>query len=266
MRIVYMGKDKPSTVAGLKYLIQKGIEVPVVVAPLREQSVFGGPTLADTAHAFGIPTATDEELYYCLRASNGVAERGYALHDVDLVVSFLFWKKIRRPLIDLPRIGCINLHPAPLPDFRGLGGYNFAIYEGAPSWGVSAHFVDESFDTGDIIKVRTFDIDPSEETAYSLEQKSQTMLVELFKQVVDIACETGSLPRFPQGEGRYITKQDFERLKRIQPGDTVEQIERKIRAFWYPPFAGASIEIQGKTFTLVSEEVLAEIGRMYHRR
>jgi methionyl-tRNA formyltransferase len=175
MRIVYMGKDKPSTVAGLKYLVQKGIEVPVVVAPLREQSVFGGPTLADTAHAFGIPTATDEELYYCLRASNGVAERGYALHDVDLVVSFLFWKKIRRPLIDLPRIGCINLHPAPLPDFRGLGGYNFAIYEGAPSWGVSAHFVDESFDTGDIIKVRTFDNDPSEETAYSLEQKSQTI-------------------------------------------------------------------------------------------
>ncbi len=53
-------------------------------------------------------------------------------------------------------MGCLNFHPAPLPDFRGLGGYNVAILEGLPEWGVSSHFVDEHFDTGDLVDVERF--------------------------------------------------------------------------------------------------------------
>ena len=62
--------------------------------------------------------------------------------DVDLVISFLFWKRIREPLLSLGRIGCLNFHPAPLPDMRGVGGYNVAVLEGMSEWGVSCHFVD----------------------------------------------------------------------------------------------------------------------------
>ena len=80
--------------------------------------------------------------------------------DVDVVISFLFWKLIREPLISLGRVGCLNFHPAPLPDFRGVGGYNVAILEGLSSWGVSCHFVDERFDTGDVVEVERFPIDP----------------------------------------------------------------------------------------------------------
>lgn len=166
----------------------------------------------------------------------------------------------------MPKIGCINLHPAPLPDFRGVGGYNFAIYENLSFWGVSAHFVDESFDTGDIIKVRKFDINPEKETAFSLEQKSQYFLLDLFKEVIDTVLEGGTLPRTPQGEGRYIAKQDFEKLQKIEPSDTLAEIEKKIRAFWYPPYKGASIEIQGRKFTIIDERLLREIGETYHRR
>ena len=263
MRVVYMGR-KPAASEGLRYLIEKGIDVVVVVAPPKYQKVYWKDRLIDTAEYYGIPTATDEDLYNYI--SRGlVPEYGFDLRDIDLVISFLFWKRIEKPLIELGKIGCINFHPAPLPDFRGLGGYNFAIYEGLHYWGVSAHFVDESFDTGDIIRVRKFDINPDKETAYSLEQKSQKFLIELFKEVIDEAYERGSLPRIPQGEGRYITKQDFEKLRKIQPEDTVEDILKKIRAFWYPPYPGASIEIGGKEFTLIDEELLKEIGRKYHK-
>ena len=54
---------------------------------------------------------------------------------------------------------CLNFHPAPLPDIRGLGGYNVAILEDFAEWGVSAHFVDEEFDTGDLVRVDRFPID-----------------------------------------------------------------------------------------------------------
>ena len=70
------------------------------------------------------------------------------LEGTDLVLSFLFWRLIRPPLIDLGRIGCLNFHPAPLPDWRGLGGYNVAVLEGLTEWGVSAHFVDEELRHG----------------------------------------------------------------------------------------------------------------------
>ncbi|MFC1994387.1 formyltransferase family protein [Chloroflexota bacterium] len=264
MRVIYMGR-KPAASEGLKYLVEKGVDVAVVTAPLANQLVYWKEKLTDTAHQYGIPTATDSELYYYLSKEGKASEKRYMVEDIDLVISFLFWKRIKKPLIELPKIGCINFHPAPLPEFRGVGGYNFAIYENLPYWGISAHFVDESFDTGHIIKVIKFDINPAEETAFSLEQKSQRFLVQLFKEVIDIACERKVLPRSPQGEGRYITREDFEQLRRIYPDDTVEGIERKIRAFWYPPHRGASVEIQGKEFTLANENVLKDIGNKYHR-
>ena len=79
----------------------------------------------------------------CRSPSDDDALRRARRADVDLVVSFLFWNRIREPLISLGRIGCLNFHPAPLPDFRGVGGYNVAILEGLREWGVSCHFVDE---------------------------------------------------------------------------------------------------------------------------
>ena len=264
MRIVYMGR-KPAACEGLKHLIEKGIDVAVVVAPPSNQPVHWENRLLDTAKYYGIPTATDEDLYHCIEKVR-VKDYKFDLKDVDLVISFLFWKRIRKPLIQLPKIGCINFHPAPLPDFRGFSPYSFAIYDNITSWAVTAHFVDESFDTGDIIKSRQFDINATRETAFSLEQNSQKFLLELFYEVIGEVMDKGSLPRTPQGGGRYRTKKDFERLRKIQPDDTLEEIERKIRAFWYPPYMGASVGIGSEEYTLINERLLEEIGEKYHKK
>lgn len=120
----------------------------------------------------GIPTTTDKLLYEALEGHAAPETLPFSIDKIDLVISLLFWKRIRKPLIQLPRIACINFHPAPLPEFRGIGGYNVAILEDLPYWGAAVHFVDESFDTGDLIDVRHFDIDASRETAFSLEQKT----------------------------------------------------------------------------------------------
>ena len=127
----------------------------------------------------GIPLLGESDLY-------GAAERG-ELGQVDLVVSFLFWNRIREPLISLGRLGCINLHPAPLPDLRGVGGYNVALLEGRDEWGVSCHFVDDRIDTGDLVEVERFPIDAAAETALSLDVLSQERLLALFQRVVEIA-------------------------------------------------------------------------------
>lgn len=262
MRAIYMGKDKRSALGGLDHLLAQGVEVVAVVAPNSEAAA-EGDSLAESARRHGIPLRTDEELYRMIGGETTDPE--VSLESIDLVLSFLFWKRIRRPLIELPRIGCINFHPAPLPDFRGLGGYNVAILEALDRWGVSAHFVEETFDTGELIEVRRFEIDPAEETAYSLERKSQGHLLELFRQVIDRAVEEGRLEGTPQGPGRYVDRDEFKRLRRIRPEDGAEDIERKIRAFWYPPHRGATVEIEGREYTLVDDRLLEEIAARYPR-
>ena len=226
----------------------------------RQRSPAGGAPeqrLDLAAERHGLTLATDDELYAAIEDPSGTA---LDLKDVDLVLSFLFWKRIRRPLIALGRVGCLNFHPAPLPDMRGMGGYNVAIVEGREEWGVSAHFVDEQFDTGDFVQVDRFAIDAQAETALSLDIKSQEHLLTVFGAVTDLALAGQELPRTPQGEGRYVTREEFEALRRVQPDDPPELIERRIRAFWYPPYDGATIELVGRTLTLVDRALLEQVA------
>jgi methionyl-tRNA formyltransferase len=243
-----MGKSKRSAVRALGWLVEQGVDVPAVVAPEPQPELHESQRLDLAAERLGLTRMTEDELYAA--PPDGV----------DLVVSFLFWSLIREPLRSLGTIGCLNFHPAPLPDLRGVGGYNVAILEGMAGWGVSCHFVDERFDTGDLVEVRRFEIDREGETAFSLDLKSQDHLVELFESVLGRALAGEELPREPQGEGRYVTRAEFDELRVVRPGD---DLARKLRAFWYPPWPGAVIDVDGQRLTLVDDGLLGEVAAAY---
>jgi methionyl-tRNA formyltransferase len=243
-----MGKSKRSAVRALDLLVERGAEVVAVVAPEPDRWTREPQRLDLAARRHGLPLVSDAELY------------ADPPEDVDLVVSFLYPRLIREPLISLGRIGCLNFHPAPLPDFRGLGGYNVAILEGLREWGVSCHYVDEQFDTGDLVEVERFTIDPDAHTALSLDLESGERLVRLFARVMERALAGEGLPREPQGEGRYVSGEEFERLRVVRPGD---DLERKLRAFWYPPHPGAVLDVEGWRLTLVDDALLAEVAEAY---
>ena len=262
-----MGR-KPGSVKALQYLIERGIEIAVVVTLPRSFHTTHKERLADMAHYYGIPVANDKDLYNYLSEKDEKNREKYnfKLDDIDLVISYLFWLRIQQPLIDLPKFGCINFHPAPLPDFKGTFGYNHAIYEGLTSWGVSAHHVIYEFDAGDIIKDFRFDIDPINETTISLEQKSQKFLFELFKSVIHDFILTRTLARRVNEGGRYIPYEELKKIRKINFDDPHDLIDRKIRASWYPPYNGAYIRINGKKYSVINEEIIRRIGNLYHRK
>ncbi|HYY22327.1 MAG TPA: formyltransferase family protein [Thermoleophilaceae bacterium] len=262
MKVIFMGKHKRSAVRALHHLTERDCELAAVVAPPPDVDAHAEQRLDLAAEAAGLPLTNDDDLYRAL-AEPGDSE--LELDGTDLVVSFLFWKRILAPLIELPAIACLNFHPAPLPDLRGLGGYNVAIVEGFPEWGVSAHVVDEDLDTGDLVAVDRFPIDPASETALSLDLKSQARLYDLFRSVIDDLLDGRALPRSPQGPGRYVSRAEFEALRRVAPDDPPELVERKVRAFWYPPHPGATIDVGGRTLTLVDEARLRELAMLYRR-
>jgi methionyl-tRNA formyltransferase len=243
-----MAKCKRSAARALDWLVGEGAEVVAVVASEPDQFTRDEQRVDLVAERHGLPLVSDELLY--TGSPPGV----------DLVISFLFWKRIREPLLSLGRAGCLNFHPAPLPDLRGVGGYNVAVLEGMSEWGVSCHFVDAELDTGDLVQVDRFPIDPEAATALSVDILSQERLYELFKSVMRRALAGEELPREPQGPGRYVSREEFDSLRRVRPGDDVE---RKLRAFWYPPYPGALVEVDGRELTLVDERLLAEAANAY---
>ena len=243
-----MAKCKRSAARALDWLVGEGADVVAVVAGEPDDFTHEEQRVDAVAERHGLALVSYEEL------SAAPPE------DVDLVISFLFWKRIREPVLSLGRSGCLNFHPAPLPDIRGLGGYNIAVLDAMSEWGVSCHFVDAELDTGDLVEVERFPIDPDTATALSVDVDSQEHMFGLFGRVMRRVLAGEELARTPQGAGRYVSREEFESLRRVQPGDDVE---RKLRAFWYPPYPGAVIEVDGNDLTLVGDRLLTEVAHVY---
>jgi methionyl-tRNA formyltransferase len=241
-----MGR-KPVAAKCLEHiLIRSGIEV---VAVLTDNHLEVSPT-AEVARKYNIPLLRFEE---ALEASeNGALS-------FDLGLSMLYWRKIRGALLSSAPRGIVNFHPAPLPDYKGVGGYNLAIMDGRDDWAATAHYVDEEIDTGEIITLNRFPMDPDTETARTLEAKSQAALFDLFKTVFDQLVQSKEhLPTFPNKGGRHLNRVELEAMKRIDLEK--DDIARKVRAFWFPPYDGAFIEINGQKFTLVDRSVLESLA------
>jgi methionyl-tRNA formyltransferase len=176
----------------------------------------------------------------------------------DLGVSILYWRKFSGSML-LPGAsrGMINFHPAPLPAYKGCGGYNFAILDSLEEWACTAHYCDSSIDTGPIIDVHAFPICRQTTTAQSLEQLTlrymKTQITEVLQRAI---MSSRILPTTPNIGGRYISRQEMEASKEVKAGDDVE---RKARAFFFPPYEGAWKITNGIRCTLVTKTILEQL-------
>jgi|LWDU01.1.fsa_nt_gi methionyl-tRNA formyltransferase len=256
MRVIYLGKNKPSVVESLLHLVKKGINVTIIVC--KSENDHKNCNLCEKADELGIFHCNDEKLYSIIL--NKKSKHRKLIQNIDLVISYLFWKKIKSPLLQVPKIGSVNFHPAPLPEYRGFSPYTFGILNDASDWGVTAHYIDDKFDTGKIIKVKKFSVDIQHETSFSLEQKSQKYLYLLFKEIIKTLLTSGILKSTSQGTGKYFSKKDFEINRKILLGSSVEEVDKKIRAYWYPPHEGAFMLVGKKEIYLINNDILKKIN------
>lgn len=248
MKIIFMGRKKQAAEL-LKWTVNQGIDV---VSVCTDNQFENSPTNA-MAIKLNIPVISMEEAEEYVNNHPG---------EIDLTISYLYWRKIRKPLIEGPNYGCINFHPAILPDWKGCGGYNVAILNKLPQWGVTAHYVNEEFDKGEIIRVDKFDFDYKTATAKSLEEISQEKLVNLYKEIILQVKQKGRLETLDldNSKGTYITRKQMNEMKEIKLDElNSEDLDLKIRAFWFPPYDGAYIEVNGKKYTLIDKEILDKL-------
>ncbi|NLL51426.1 MAG: hypothetical protein GX248_01830 [Peptococcaceae bacterium] len=190
------------------------------------------------------------------------------MEGLDYLFSYYYQKKVEKRILDFPAFGCVNFHPAPLPYYRGVGNYAMCIMNKLDYWGVSAHFMDEQFDNGMLIQVLRFDVDSEKETYTSLERKTHSYMYQLFSSVIDAVCNntiSGYIPCIDREEISYLSRSLIKELKQVTAQDSTEVIDRKIRAFWCPPYHGACITINGKQYTLIDEQLLSELAGLYDK-
>lgn len=183
----------------------------------------------------------------------------------DYLLSYLFPLIIRERFIALfdPK-KCINFHPGPLPEFRGVAGCCFSILNDFNFWGVTAHQLVSKVDAGALIEKITFPIDNSKMFATDVERLSQEHLFNVFQVVFDKIINNVPLNFKKQEElTKAYSRKDLEKLKELDISETVDQINKKIRGLWLPPFHGLHIEINGEKYSLINDDILKELELLY---
>jgi methionyl-tRNA formyltransferase len=138
--------------------------------------------------------------------------------DPDLVISVSCPQIFHRPLLDLPRLGCLNVHSALLPKYRGMLPTFWALLNGESETGVTVHRMEEGIDGGDIILQRRVPI-AADETLLSLMRKTKRMAADLvLESIKEFDAGTVSPMSNPADEGSYFsfpTRADVDRFRAL---------------------------------------------------
>lgn len=165
--------------------------------------------------------------------------------DIAVVCSFNY--KIPKVFLDCVKDGFINIHPSLLPNYRGKNPYASVIINNEKLTGVTLHFMDEGFDTGDIIAQKEFSISPKE-TMGTLFNKTNLIGYEHLLATLK-HYENHPIPRQKQPEGSFVKAKSFPDEKLFIDFDKpAVEIERFVRAL--NPFLNAS-SVFRKTFVKV---------------
>ncbi len=225
MRVVFMG-SAPIAVPTMQYLYETHELLAIVTQPDRP---FGRkreprPTAVKAqALASNIPVHEPRKL-----RSSSFLDTVRALAP-DVIVVMAYGRLVPPELLSLPPHGCINLHGSLLPRHRGPCPVERAILEGDPESGITTFYMDEGFDTGDIILQQPIAIAP-DETAGSLREKLGRLAVDAIHTTLR-AISTNTAPRVPQdltagNHAPIITREEAQ----IPWQWTAEAIDRLVRA------------------------------------
>lgn len=250
MKVLFFTKPKKHTLDCVKFLVEAGAEIYGIVIYGKDN--FQNTEFVKYCKSQNLPVYDGEDIYNYLEEIDG---------KVDVIFCNTYPKLIRSELLKCSKLGGYNFHMAPLPEYKGVFGFNFAIYNGETKYGVTCHKLSDDFDQGDIVKVQYFDIDPECITVKKLVNKAEEETLLLFKNIYDALDAGETLQGVPQKGGHYYSRKEFIELRKIKENDSKEEIARKIKAFWYPPYEGAYICINGIRYTLVDEKTLFGISR-----
>lgn len=173
--------------------------------------------------------------------------------DIGVICSFNH--KLSKDFLMTTKEGFINCHPSVLPKYRGANPYFHIINNGETTSGITLHFADENFDTGNIIAQETFPL-MKKETMGMLFSRTNFMIAELLAKTLIQYNRTGEIISYLQDEGDYPLAPNVQGDFYINWNNNVTEIERLIRAS--NPFYNALTNFRGGFIRIVSGDFKQE--------
>lgn len=169
----------------------------------------------------------------------------------DVIVAVAYGKILPQRVLDIPRLGCINIHGSILPQLRGAAPVQWAVLQGLPETGVTAMYMSAGMDEGDIIEIRKTPLDPAE-TAGQLMDRLAVIGADLLYNTLT-RLQQGTVTAVPQDAALatyapMLTKE----LSPIDWSKTAREIICQVHGL--DPWPAAATEFSGTHFKIFGAE------------
>jgi len=166
--------------------------------------------------------------------------------DLFVVVAF---RMLPKEIIDLPKLGCINLHASLLPEYRGAAPINWVIINGEKETGVTTFYINSKIDEGDIIDSKTIKIE-NDENAGSLHDKLMTTGSQLVLKSVENIFN-GNLKKKKQkiSKSDKLAPKISKDICIINLDESADNIVRLVNGL--SPYPGARIIFKNKNYKIL---------------
>lgn len=173
----------------------------------------------------------------------------------DVICVVAYGKILPKEILELPKLGCINVHGSLLPKYRGAAPIQWAVLNGDKTTGITTMYMNEGMDTGDMILKEKVEIGP-EETTGELWQKLSKIGGEILVKTLKL-IEEGKAPREKQTEEATLAPMLNKEMALIDwENSDVNKIHNLIRGL--NPVMGAYSYIDGKKIKFWKSKVLTK--------
>lgn len=161
----------------------------------------------------------------------------------DVICVVAYGKILPKELLDIPTLGCINVHGSLLPKYRGAAPIQWAVINGDKTTGITTMYMDVGMDTGDMILSKEVEIGDNETTGELWERLSK-LGAELLVETLD-KIEKGTAPRILQGEDFSMAPMLDKEMSKIDwENKTALEIKNLVRGL--NPIMGTYSFLNGK--------------------
>lgn len=242
MKIVFLGSGDVGIPALRWLMAAPGVELAGVVTqpdrPAGRGLQLTPCAIKELALGHGIPLRQPARV----RAPEAVEE--IAGWQPDLLVVMAYGQILPQALLDVPKLGALNLHASLLPRHRGAAPVHAAILAGDAASGITVMWMDAGLDTGDILLVKECTLGDGE-TAGTLHDKLAELAPVALAEALEM-IRAGHAPRLQQDDGQATYAPKLTRaLGRIDWTGSAGEIARTVRGLHPWPGCTAELEVEG---------------------
>ena len=175
----------------------------------------------------------------------------------DVICVVAYGKILPKEILDIPKLGCINVHGSLLPKYRGAAPIQWAVLNGDKTTGITTMYMDIGMDTGDMILKEEVEIGDDETTGELWDRLAKVggkLLVETLEQI-----ENGTAPRVKQGDDFTVAPMLEKTIAKIDwENKTAYEIKNLVRGL--NPIMGAYTTLNGKKIKFWKVDIANNIG------